>query len=188
MKRVDDSLLLNVHEAISTNENLLDLEAQVKDIHGLTDDLAVVQAEYLNHFEEHKYRDVIARKLDALVALEDTASNAIRSRMLNKVQGDVVTAFKSDAKAKDAALAQAMAVLASSSSKGGAKIGSDVVGSYYADSLKAYKDAYAKQAPGSDAIINQLEKDMNNIMKAPTPAHDGGNVYEFKAKAKASAH
>ena len=187
MKRVDDSLLQNVHEAIATNENLLGLETQVKEIHGLTDDLAVVQAEYLNHYEEHKYRDVIARKLDALVALEDTATNAIRTRMLTKVQGDVVTAFKTDAKAKEAALAQAIAVLASSSSKGGAKIGADIVGSYYANSLKAYKDAYAKQPAGSDAIIAQLEKDMASIMKTPAPAHEGGNVYDFRGKAKASA-
>ena len=187
MKRVDDSLLQNVHEAIATNENLLSLESQVKDIHGLTDDLAVVQAEYLNLYEEHKYRDAVARKLDALVALEDTATNAIRTRMLTKVQGDVVTAFKTDAKAKDAALAQAIAVLGSSNSKGGAKIGTDIVGSYYANSLKAYKDAYAKQAPGSDAIINQLEKDMASIMKAPVASHEGGNVYDFRGKAKASA-
>jgi len=185
MNVVDESLLQNVHEAVATNKNMLDLESEVKSIHGLTDDMAVVQADYLNANEEHKYRDAVARKLDSLVALEDTASSAIRGRMLTKVQGDVLTAFKSDAKAKDAALAQAMKVLSGSSAKAGANQGADVVGQYYSNSLKTYKDAYAKKAAGSDEIINKLEADMANIMQAPVVEHAGGNVYDFKSSAKA---
>ena len=46
MKNVDDSLLQNVHEAVATNESLLGLETDVKDLHTLTDDMAVVKAEY----------------------------------------------------------------------------------------------------------------------------------------------
>lgn len=188
MKKVDDSLLENVHEAKAINENLLDLESDVKSIHTLTDDLAVVQAEYLNSHEEHKYRDAVARKLDALVALEDTAGSAIRARMLNKVHSDVVKVFSTDAKAKDAALAQALSVLSSSSGAGGAKMNKDIVGDYFASSLKAYKDDYAKQAPGSDEIISKLEKDMAVIMQAPEASHSGGNVYDFKTKAAAGGH
>jgi len=186
MKKVDDSLLQNVHEAVATNEALLDLEAEVTSIHALTDDLASVQAEYLNHHEEHKFRDAVARKLDALVALEDTASNAIRNRMLAKVHADVVQAFSSDSKAKDAALAQALGVLSSSNANSGAKMNKDVVGDYFASSLKAYKEGYAKQAPGSDEIINNLEKDMTVIMQAPVASHTGGNVYDFRSKAAAA--
>jgi hypothetical protein len=181
MNIVDESLLQNVHEAVATNKNMLDLEAEVSSIHALTDDMAVVQADYLNAHEEHKYRDAVARKLDSLVALEDTATSAIRARMLTKVSADVLSAFKSDAKAKDAALAQAMSVLSGSNAKTGAKQGADVVGQYYANSLKSYKDAYAKQPAGSDEIINKLEADMANVMKAPVVEHAGGNVYEFKS-------
>lgn len=185
MKNVDNALLQNVHQAVATNENLLDLESQVKDIHNLTDDLAVIQADYLNLKEEHKYRDAIARKLDALVALEDTATTAIRTRMLTKVHSDVVTAFKTDAKAKEAALNQALAVLAGSNAKGGAKNNTDVVGQYFASSLKSYKDAYAKQPAGADEIIKKLELDMANIMKAPEHGNAGGNVYDIRVKADA---
>ena len=155
----------------------------MKDIHNLTDDLAVVQADYLNHREEHKYREAIVRKLDALVALEDTATAAIRSRMLTKVHSDVVSAFKTDSKAKDAALNQALAVLAGSSVKGGAKQNNDIVGQYFASSLKGYKEAYAKQPAGSDEIIKKLEIDMANIMKAPEQGEIGGNVYDIRVKA-----
>lgn len=185
MNVVDESLLQNVHEAVATNKNMLDLESEVKSIHGLTDDMAIVQADYLNAHEEHKYRDAIARKLDSLVALEDTAATAIRARMLNKVQDDVLNTFKSDAKAKDAALAAAMSVLSGSNATTGAKQGADIVGQYYAASLKAYKDNYAKQPAGSDEIINKLEADMASIMQAPEVTGAGGNVYDFKSAIKA---
>ncbi len=185
MNTVDDSLLSSVRQSVAVNENLLDLETQVKEIHGLTDDLALVQADYLSLREEHRFREAIAKKLDALVALEDTATAAIRTRMLNKVHTDVVTAFKTDAKAKDAALNQALAVLAGSSAKGGAKNNTDIVGQYFASSLKNYKDAYAKQPAGSDEIIKKLEADMASIMKAPEQSSVGGNVYDIRAAANA---
>jgi len=180
MNVVDDSLLQNVHDAVATNTNLLELETEVKDIHALTDDMASVQADYLNLHEEHKYRDAVARKLDALVALEDTASHAIRNRMMTKINADVVSAFTTDSKVKDAALAQAMSVLSSSNHKGGAKMSKDVVGEVYAKALKGYTDAYAKQPAGSDEIVSQMEKDIASIMQAPAPSHSGGNVYDLR--------
>ena len=180
MNVVDDSLLQNVHDAVATNKNLLDLETEVKDIHALTDDMATVQAEYLNLHEEHIFRDAVSRKLDALVALEDNASHAIRTRMMTKINDDVASSFKTDTKAKDAALAQALAVLSSSTHKGGAKMAKDVVGDMYAKSLKSYTDAYAKQPAGSDTIVTQMEKDISNIMQAPSATHTGGNVYDLR--------
>lgn len=184
MNVVDDSLLQNVNEAVATNENMLGLEEHVKDIHALTDDLAVIQAEYLNGHEEHQYKDAVSRKLDALVALEDTASNAIRNRMMNKVKGDVVNTFKTDEKVKSAALAQALQVLSGCDANTTGKMGKDVVGDVFASSLKAYNTAYAKLPAGGDEIIAQLEKDMTNIMKAPEASHGGGNVYDLRAQAE----
>lgn len=180
MNVVDDSLLQNVNDAVSTNKNLLDLESEVKDIHALTDDMATVQADYLNCHEEHLFRDAIARKLDALVAVEDNAAHAIKTRMMSKINDDVVNAFKTDAKVKDAALAQALSVLSTSTHKGGAKMSKDIVGDMYAQSLKSYTAAYAKQPAGSDSIVAQMEKDIAAIIQPPTPTHTGGNVYDLR--------
>lgn len=188
MKKVDDSLLAQVKADIATNKGMLDLEEDVKSVHALTDDMAVVQADYLTSLEEHKYREAVAKKLDALAALEDTASNAIRTRMLTNVHSDVISTFKTDAKAKDAALQQAIAVLSAVTPTKSATIGKDVVGDYFNSSLKKYKDAYNKQPAGSDAILAQLEKDAAAIMHAPVVTSKGGNVYEFKQTAAASAH
>jgi len=166
---------------------LLGLEGGVKQIHALTDDMAVVQADYLNNLEEHKYRDAIAKKLDALVAVEDSASNAIRNRMLTQVHSNVVSSFKTDAKAKDAALSQALSVLQASNATTTAKMNKDVVGEYFASSLKNYKDQYAKQAD-KDEILIQLEKDVKNIMKAPPASATAcGNVYELRSTPKAAS-
>jgi len=187
MRAVDEKLLKGFQSAVKTNEGLVGLESGVKQIHALTDDMAVVQADYLNNLEEHKYRDAIAKKLDALVALEDSASNAIRNRMLSQVHSNVVSSFKTDAKAKEAALAQALAVIQSSNATSTAKMNKDVVGEYFASSLKNYKDQYAKQAD-KDEILIQLEKDVKHITKAPaTSTGAGGNVYELRSGA-AKAH
>jgi len=187
LNAVEESELAGVQGTITANNELLDLESQVKSVHQLTDDIATVQAEYLNNLEKHKIRDVVAKKLDQLAALEDNASNAIRNRMLTKVHDDVLNTFKTDAKAKEAALQQAFAVL--NNIKGGAaKPTKDVVGDYFASSLKNYKDSYSKLPAGSDEIINQLEKDVAAVLKIPKGTAEGGNVYDLNKTATARGH
>ena len=131
------------------------MEADIASVHSLMDDLAQAQAQALNMAEEHKYRDAIAKKLDSLVALEEAAVASIRARMLTKVKAEVIKTFSKDAAAKERALEQAVAVLKAGA---GGKMGKDVVGDAYVSSLKAYKEQYAKLAPGSDEILVQLEK------------------------------
>jgi hypothetical protein len=175
LKKVDESMLVDIKASIAANEKVLDMEKDIASVHALIDDMAKAKAEALNHAEEHKYRDAIARKLDNLVAIEEAAVSSLRNRMLNVVKADVVNKFSTDKAVKDAALNHAMAVL--SAGKSG-KIGKDVVGDVYAGALKNYRETYQKQAPGSDPILQQLEKDVAAACAAPVVEAQGGNVYE----------
>ena len=161
---VDKETLLELTETIEANKKLLQLEEDAKALHSLSDDLAVAQADVLNHINQHRYRDAILKKLDALVAIEDTAVNALRTRMMKSVNEDVLKAFTNDKKAKDAALAQAIAVL---SAGPGATMGKDVVGEQFASALKKYRADYAKMPKESDEILVQLERDLAAVANAP---------------------
>jgi len=174
LKKVDESMLVDIKASIAANEKVLDMEKDIASVHALVDDMAKAKAEALNHAEEHKYRDAVVRKLDNLVAIEEAAVASLRNRMLTAVRADVVNKFSTDKAVKDAALNHAMAVL--SAGKGG-KVGKDVIGDVYAGALKSYREAYQKQAPGSDPILLQLEKDVAAACAAPVVDVQGGNVY-----------
>mmetsp|Transcript_28311 Transcript_28311/g.47613 ORF Transcript_28311/g.47613 Transcript_28311/m.47613 type:complete len:346 (-) Transcript_28311:366-1403(-) len=174
LKNVDDSMLEQINAAVAANEMALSLEEDFKQYTTLTDQLAMAQADLLNHREAHMYRDAIVKKLDSLQALEDSAVQAMKSRLLTQVKSDVVNTFTNDKKAKDAALARAMDVLASGA-KG--KLGKDVVGEVFASSIASYKENYAKQPADSDPILQQLEKDMAAVATAPVVESTGGNVF-----------
>lgn len=161
---VDNETLKELTESIEANKKLIQLEQDAAELHTLSDDLAVAQADVLNHMNQHRYRDAILKKLDSLVAIEDTAVNALRARMVKTVHDDVLKSFQSDKKVKDAALAQAIAVLSAGPS---AKMGKDVVGEEFVSALQNYRTAYAKQPKGSDEILVQLERDLAAVAKAP---------------------
>jgi len=173
LKNVDEVLLEEITESVKANKEILDLEQDIKDVNALIDDLSSAKAQALTQGEVHQFRDEIAKKLDALVALEEKVTGAVRTRMLNKVRSDVIASFTSDKKAKENALNQAIAVLSAGPN---AKLGKDVVGESFAAAIKTYKDDYAK-AKGPDEIISTLEKDMASIAVAPVPSSAGGNVY-----------
>jgi hypothetical protein len=174
LKAVDDAMLSQINTAVAADEMVLSLDEDFKQYCTLTDQLAIAQADVLNHKEVHMYREAVVKKLDSLHALEESAVNAIKKRMMSKVKADVVDAFTNDKKAKELALTRAIEVLAS-----GAKgtMGKDIVGEVFSKSLGAYKDAYSKMAPGTDPILVQLEKDMASIATAPVVEATGGNVY-----------
>mmetsp|Transcript_18232 Transcript_18232/g.40463 ORF Transcript_18232/g.40463 Transcript_18232/m.40463 type:complete len:342 (-) Transcript_18232:66-1091(-) len=174
LKAVDDAMLTQIHTAIAADTMVLSLDEDFKQYCTLTDQLAIAQADVLNHKEVHMYRDAIVKKLDSLHALEEGAVNAIKRRMMAKVKADVVDTFTNDKKVKEMALARAIEVLASGA-KG--KMGKDIVGEVFALSLSAYRISYGKQAPGSDPILVQLEKDMAAVATAPVVEAKGGNVY-----------
>jgi ribosome recycling factor len=175
MRKVDESMLVDIKHSIAQNEKVLDMESDISSVHALVDDMSVVKADALNYQAEHQYRDDIVKKLESLVAIEGAAVQNIRNRMLDAVRADVSAKFSTDAKLKAAALNQAMAVLAGGKS---GKRGKDVVGEAYAASLAKYRDDYAKMKPGSDEILNQLEKDVAAAVAAPQVSATGGNVYE----------
>ena len=176
LKDVDNAILSESKLWIEENQKLLSLEKDYKSIHQVVDDLNVAQADILNYSAEHKYRDAIVKKLDSLVAIEESTTAAIRQRIVSTVTSDVVSKFSSDKKAKEDALEQAISVLAAGSS---GKLGKDVVGSVFGSSLKSYRDAYSKKSPDADEILVNLQKEMNNIAVPPVidGLGEGGNVY-----------
>lgn len=153
-KALDDNLLSKIKTTQDENTKLVDLEDNVKSLFELKDHLAVVKAESLNLEEQHKFRDEIARKLDLLASLEDSAVGAIKARMISKIKADVANKFKTDATLKEAALQSAISVIAAGA-KG--KLGKDVVGDAFVASIKSYTVDYKKQPEGSDEIIKKLE-------------------------------
>lgn len=174
LKAADEANKLSLTAAIEVQENALSAEEDSIEIFKLTDNMNAAQAEWLTNAEKHHYRDAVVKKLDALSALEESASNAIRARMISKVQADVLEAFKTDKKVKENALNQAIAVLAGGAN---AKLGKDVVGELFQSSLVNYKDAYAKLPVGADEILVKLEEDIKAISSPPVVTTQGGNVY-----------
>lgn len=174
LKAVDNAMLEQINSAVEANQSAITLEEDYKQYCQLTDQLAAAQADVLNQREVHLYREAIVKKLDSLQALEDSAVQAIRNRMLTKVKSDVVKTFTTDQKAKDLALTRAIEVLSGGAK---AKLGKDVVGDVFAQALTNYKQEYAKQPEGSDPILKQLEKDMAAVAAAPVVDSKGGNVF-----------
>lgn len=174
LKEVDNAVLEGINSAIAADQNVLSVEEDYKQFCELTDQLAVAQADVLNQREIHLYREAIVKKLDSLHALEESAVQAIRNRMLTQVKADVVNTFSNDQKAKDQALNRAIEVL-SGGAKG--KLGKDVVGEVFTQALTNYRTNYAKQPEGSDPILKQLEKDMAAVATAPVVESKGGNVF-----------
>ena len=174
LKKVDEGMLVDIKASIAANEKSLDMEADIKSVHNLIDDMAVTKADALNYEEEHKFRASVVQKLESLVAIEESAVNSMKMRMLADVKAKVATSFQEPA-TKQKALAAAMAVLTAGK---GAKMGTDVVGDAYGAAIKSYRETYSKQDPKSDAILVQLEKDIAAACAAPTVSGEGGNVYE----------
>jgi hypothetical protein len=175
LEKVDESMLIDIKASIEANQKVMTMESDVANVHKLIDDMAVTQADVLNYSQEHAYREAIIRKLDSLVSIEDSAVNAMKARMLSEVKTSVVDTFNKDKAAKSAALANAVAVLTAG---GKGKIGKDVVGETYKAAMNTYRTNYSKQAPGTDAILNTLEKDIAAAVAAPVVDEAGGNVYE----------
>eukprot|EP01038_Epipyxis_sp_PR26KG_P004412 gene4412-6239_t len=174
LKKVDDGVISQIKESIKEDEQLLTVEEYHKDYYQVADQLSVVQADVLNHIEAHKYRDAIVKKLDALNALEESTSFAVRSRLMSSVKSNVIETFKSDRKVKEAALNQAIAVLSAGPS---AKLGKDIVGEVFTSAIGSYKTEYSKIPAGSDPILAHLEKEMAAIAAAPAIESTGGNVF-----------
>jgi len=174
MKSVDDAILQKITESFNANKSALSLEEDFKSLNMLRDDIAVAQADLLNHQAQHQYHDAIVKKLESLSALEDAATAAMKSRMLTSVKNEVIQTYQKDKKIQDEALAHAMDILSGGAKK---KMGKDVVGNVFKTAVKNYASAYAKQPEGSDPILKQLEEDMKAVMTPPTVEGKGGNVY-----------
>lgn len=175
-ERLNSIVHQQIQDSIDANQSLKTLEEDIKLLHSLKDQVAVAQAEVLTALEESKYREAIVKKLETLSALEETAASAMRKRIVNTVKADVLKTFTSNKQAQENALNQAIAVLTSGND---GKLGKDVVGEVFVNSIKSYKDNYAKQDPSNDPILQQLKNDVEQIVKAPEVSSKGGNVYSL---------
>lgn len=173
LKTLDNAVKAQLTGAIKSNELSLTLSQDLKERYELIDNLAHMQAEVLNHKEEHNYRDAIVKKLDALAALESATTTALGARVVSSVKRDVLDLFQNDRAAKDKALNHAIQVL-STGAKG--KMGKDVVGEAFSDALKNYKNKY-QSSTAPDEILVKMEKEMAAIAAAPLVEGKGGNVY-----------
>jgi hypothetical protein len=167
LKGLDDVFTSEAKRLIKENETHLDTVQDHKEYYALVDSMATLDAQNRNNKAEHDYREQILKKLDALHVLEENATAAIRARTVNTVKTEVAELFANDKKAKENALNAAIAVLAQGA---GAKLGKDVVGEAFSQSLSAYKEKYAKSDPKTDSILVKLEKDIEAIAVAPTMA------------------
>ena len=173
-KKVDDSILSDYADDLTQNAALKSLEAEQKVINQLVDDLNTSNAELMNYTIEHTYRDAIAKKLDALVAIEASVTNTVRTKMVSSVTADALSQISKDRKIKDAVLDQAIAVLAAGPDS---KLGKDIIGGVFQSSLKTYRDSYASKASEFDSTLKDLTKDIDAIATAPEVVEKGGNVY-----------
>jgi len=174
MRKVDDSVMSDVYGAQEMAKSLLTIDSDVAKIHALVDDLSIAQADVLTLTKEAEFREEIIKKLVSLTAVEESISAQVHTRMVSSVKADVISTFKTDKKVKEQALAQALSVLAGGAST---KLGADVVGNVYKNSLKAYRDSYAKNAD-KDELYLQLQKDLAAITAAPAIPSQPSNVHE----------
>lgn len=185
LRAVDNAMYDQIKAGIDANTEALTAKEELAALFQIQHELKVAEAEVLTNIEAHKYREAIVAKLDALQALEEAAVREIRAKMISKVQADVLDTFKNDKKAKENALNQAIAVLASGAN---AKMGKDVVGEAFTQSLANFRENYAKQPEGSDPVLVKLKEELAVVGKAPAIEAKGGNVYTLQAAGAAGHH
>lgn len=174
LESINAAVHSQIEDAQNANTQALNLEEDIKLLHALTDQVSAAHADILNQLEEQKYREAVVKKLETLSALEESASSAIRQRIVTTVKADVMKTIKTNKTVQENALNQAIAIL---SAGAGAKLGKDVVGEVFSGAIKTYKDNYAKLPAGQDEVLKQLEKDSAALAAAPEVASKGGNVF-----------
>jgi len=173
---LDNVLKQKIVKDIEDTKDFVGMEKTYKEVYEVVDELSTLQAEALNVKAENEYNEAIQKKLNSLVSLENAAGYAIRQRAVKDVNAQVLNLYTTDKKVKEAALNQALAVLAAGGES--LKLGKDVVGETYSSALKNYRETYAKQPAGTDPVLNQLEKDIEAVLTQPVLDATGGNVYE----------
>lgn len=174
MQEIEESFRAALKDNIANNENAIKAVQDFQEHNALTDQLAVIQADLLNHMEHHKFREAIIEKLEALKLLEETTTVAIRNRMLTEIREDVLRIVANDKKVKENALNRAIEIVASG---GKSPMGKDIIGDVVKQAIVNYREKYAKQPAGSDPILAKLQEDMAAIAAAPEIKRTGGNVY-----------
>jgi hypothetical protein len=174
-KNMDDNISSEINQSIKTNEDFLDVKESFQNIFALTDDIAKTQAEALNFETKNEFHAAIIRKLDALVALNESTTATIRADMVSTVKQEAMKTLKDDRKVKDAILNQAIQSLAAGTS---GKRGKDIVGDIFAQSVAKYRTSASSKDHPINKIAAQLEKDIEDIVKAPEVIAKAGNVYE----------
>lgn len=171
-EQAEAASMADVKLSIEENEKFLSVGENMKQIYALRDDVYAAQAEALNLAEQHEVRRAFVQKLDALVALEESANTAIRQDMVNSVKASVSKSFHSDKKVQDKALTEAIAALS------GGKRSGDVVGEVFKSSIVNYRNTAGDSSSSSSQIVAKLQKDIDELCKTTVQTSQGGNVYE----------
>lgn len=161
-RAIEDAQIEQIRNSIEEHEKCLTLAQDYDQFLAVKDAARRLNIEASNYEAKHAFRSAVVRKLEAVAATEEAALQGIKGRMVNYVVDDVTTRFRSDKAAKEAALEQALAVLGNS--KG--KIGKDVVGDAFVNSIRKYREEYKKTPEDKDPILLQLKKDVEAIVKA----------------------
>jgi hypothetical protein len=161
-RAVEDLQIEQIRNSIEEHEKCLTLTGDFDSFLAAKDAARRLAVEASNYEAKHAFRAALVRKLEAVAATEETALQGIKGRMVDYVVNDVTSQFSADRKAKDAALNQALSVLAS----GGGKMGSDVVGDAFVGSIRKYRSEYSSTPEDKDPILLQLKKDVDAIIKA----------------------
>lgn len=172
---IDNQAVSEIEAGIKANEGFADAQGVFKDMFAGIDEVAVAQAHALNLTNQNNLHRSIQKKLDALASLNEATNAAIRTDMMATVKSDAMKVISSDAKVKEAALAQAIATLASGP-KG--TRGTDVVGQVYLKAIADYKAGLTAKDHKVHDISKKLETEIAEICKAPEVITEAGNVYE----------
>lgn len=175
LSKLDDVIESQITSGIAQSTAALEMENVAKLMYATKDQIDSKTVENKNLAEKHFLHESIMRKLDKLSALEESTNSNVRTRMIQAINADVMSKVTSDKKMRDDALTEAIKVL------GDGKLGKDVVGKSFSDSVKKYKDEYVKMPADKDELFIQLEKDMAAIC-TEVEVGSGGNIYDLNHK------
>lgn len=154
----EGAVIDSLKEMIEASESETDSISTFNDVVEVTRDLERRKAQAEMNEEMASLRMNTLRRLDALVAAEETALQSLRGEMVNFVIDHATNHFTNDKKAREDALKVAIASIGSNK-----PIGKDVVGAEMVKGVKLYKKQAEK---GQNAALVQLEQQIETILKA----------------------
>ena len=154
----EGAVIDSLKEMIEASESETDSVSTFNDVVSVTRELEQRRAQAEVNEQLATLRMNTMRRLDALVAAEETAVQSLRGEMVNFVIDHATGHFKQDKKAREDALKVAIASIGSNKA-----IGKDVVSAEMVKGVALYKKQAEK---GQNAALTQLEQQIQTILNA----------------------